>query len=200
MSLSPSPFLPCLLLLAVSSLASCRKAEISVYVAPKEVEFTPPSSVEAEPDSEPEQARKPQGKLDCQPPATWVERPSDRMNVRQFTAETPSGQVSINVTPLESMAGKEPLLVNMWRGAIGQPEFNEEEALKALLPVAVGSDSGQMFEVTGKRPDGDTSIITAFIHRDGRSWFFKLQGSPAAVAEQKSGFIDFLKTVKISAP
>lgn len=132
-------------------------------------------------------------------PDGWQQQPSDRMNAVQFSCATAGGNASVNITPLESMAGKEMLLINMWRGAIGQPELPEAEALEALIPVSIGAESGQMFEVAGKRESEEISIITAFVHHEGKSWFFKLQGTPAAVAAQKAAFVEFLKTVQIQS-
>ena len=167
--------------LVLCLMAGCRKAEIASYIAPKEVESVP-------------QKKSP---LTYKAPAEWPEAPSDRMNTAQFTCKTASGVVNINITALESMVGKELLLVNMWRGVLAQTELPEAEAMKSLLPVSVGNESGTMFEVTGKRENEEVTIVTAFVHREEKSWFFKLQGPPAAVALQKATFVDFLKTVQL---
>ena len=177
--ISPRFFLPLVLCL----MAGCRKAEIASYIAPKEVESVP-------------QKKSP---VTYRAPADWTEAPSDRMNTAQFSCKTASGVVNINITALESMAGKELLLVNMWRGVLAQPELPEAEAMKSLIPVSVGSESGTMFEVTGKRENEEVTIVTAFVHREEKSWFFKLQGPPAAVALQKATFVEFLKTVQLQS-
>ena len=169
--------------LVLCLMAGCRKVEISSYIAPKEVESVP-------------QKKSP---LTYKAPEEWAEAPPDSRNTAQFTCKTVSGVVNINITVMVSMAGKELLLTNMWRGVLAQPELPEADAMKSLIPVSVGTESGTIFEVTGKRENEDVTIVIAFVHREEKSWFFKLQGPPAAVALQKAAFVDFLKTVQLQS-
>jgi hypothetical protein len=185
----PAPWQPLSLLLTTALLAGgCRKAEIRTYIAPKDKEFT-----EQPASSEPAAALP---KVTWTLPAAWKDAGADQMSVGRFTA--PDG-VSMTITPLALMSGQEDGLVNMWRQAIGQPQLSQDEALKSLAEVEVASSKGSMFEVTGKRETEDMKVVTAFIHRDPKSWFFKLQGPPAAVDAQKPAFYEFLKSVKFDA-
>lgn len=118
------------------------------------------------------------------------------MSAGQFTCATPQGTVNVGIISLNSMQGQENLLIGMWRGSVGLSEGTEEEAAKSLSPIEIGGGPGQKFEVTGTMKGQPFRILTAFIHRDGRSWFFKIEGLPEAVETQKTAFTEFLKTVK----
>jgi hypothetical protein len=121
------------------------------------------------------------------------------MSLANFRIKTDAGEASVNITPLASMAGQETAVVNMWREQMGLQALDAGEVATALTPVEIGGDKGQLFEITGERDGKTTRIVTAFVHRDGASWFYKLQGPDAVVSAQKAAFIEFLKTVRIKA-
>lgn len=185
---------PCLRLIplplaALLIFSGCRKPEIKSYTAPKdeEEEARPVSSELAE------------GlpKISWTAPAGWTELGADNMNAARFSLP---GEANVMVTPLPLMAGNEDSLVNMWRQMLALPLLGEKEAAEALTDVAIGGTSGKLFEVAGARQEGgEMKIVTAFLHRDSRSWFFKLQGAPASVDAQRAAFLEFLKTVKFDA-
>lgn len=118
------------------------------------------------------------------------------MNAVRFTFAAPQGEVSINITALGSMQGREPMLVGMWRSVLGLPELSADDAAKALSPVEIAGEQGQMFDVAGNMETKPVRILTAFLHHGGQSWFFKMQGPPEGVESQKAAFTAFLKTVK----
>ena len=109
------------------------------------------------------------------------------------------GEASVMITPLPQMSSQEPALVNMWRQMMDQPLLEPEAAEKALSDIEVAGTKGRLFEGAGKRGTEDMKIVTAFLHRDDKSWFFKLQGSPAAVDAQRAAYGEFLKSVKFDA-
>lgn len=123
------------------------------------------------------------------------------MSLANFNLTGPNGQqAQVSVTPLQGLAGKEVPIVNMWRHQVGLPELTEDEVKQQLQGVEIAGEPGKMFEVTGK-PDGTSSpmrIVTAMVHRTGASWFYKLQGDADLVEAQKTAFVAFLKSVKIS--
>ena len=100
---------------------------------------------------------------------------------------------------MRGLAGKEGIIVNMWRQQVGQSELPADEAAKQLSPVEISDGAGKMFDVTGKTEGGAAMrIVTAMQHRGDTSWFFKLAGNDALVQAQKPAFTAFLKTVKFS--
>jgi len=188
--------LAALVLVAVSA---CRKAEIRTYVAPrdKEVVRAAPGAAEGgEPGEGPAAEREALPAVTWALPSGWTDLGSDGgMNVGQFKV----GEVMVNITPLASMEGQENMLVNMWRNVLGQPAFSEAEATAALQETEIAGGKGRFFDLSAERGGSPVRIVTAFLHREGRSWFFKLQGPPDAVGAQMEAFKGFLKTVKFGA-
>ena len=184
------------LLLAMSAIfaGGCRRAEVRTYVAPRDVE---PEAASAARD----EGEKPAGAAEL-PKVGWVVPdgwkdlgPDKTMNVGRFTA----GDAMINVTPLASMDGQEPMLVNMWRNVLGQTALSDDETKAQLKDVAIGSEKGKMFDLSAERNGEPVRIVTAFLHRGGKTWFFKLQGPPTAVADQTNAFDAFLKSVQFTS-
>ena len=133
-------------------------------------------------------------------PAGWTEAGSGQMSVASFVIAGDGGsKATVAITPLGGLAGKETVIVNMWRQQVGQTELSDDEVTKQFLPVEIAGAAGKMFDVTGKAEGGAAMrIVTAMQHRDGTSWFFKLQGSDALVQAQKEAFVAFLKTIKFT--
>jgi hypothetical protein len=192
------------------SLSACRKPEIRVYTISKELAEATPPPIPAQPGKggekggetrEEKSASRPRPQLDYKLPAGWQDAGPNQFSLVNFRIPTPSGEATVNITPLAGMAGKDAVIVNLWRSQVGEPPLEEADATANLSPVEVGGEQGKLFEITGKREGGAMEILTAFVHRPDGSWFYKLQGSPEAVASQRQAFLDFLKTIKIkSAP
>src|SRR5438132_363251 len=109
-------------------------------------------------------------------------------------------KAQVTVTPLRGLAGKEVLIVNMWRQQAGLPELSSEEVQRQLQPVEIAGEPGKMFEVTGEA-DGTNPpmrIVTAMTLRADTSWFYKLAGASGLVEAQKPAFVEFLKSIKIT--
>lgn len=132
-------------------------------------------------------------------PEGWREAGAGDMRVAGFTITGTNGQTAqVAITPLPGMAGKEGLIVNMWRQQVGLSELAADEADKQLTPVDIGGEPGKMFDMAGKSSAGETvRIVTAMANRGEVSWFYKLQGSDELVTAQKPNFVTFLKSVKI---
>ena len=185
--------------LVLAAVPACRKAEIRTYVAPRDKEVVPAATGADEGGAAGEQPAAERAALPAVTwalPSGWTDLGSDGgMNVGQFKA----GEVMINITPLASMEGQENMLVNMWRNVLGQPAFSEAEATAALKETEIAGGKGRFFDLSAERGGTPVRIVTAFLHREGRSWFFKLQGPPDAVGAQMEAFTGFLKTVKFGA-
>lgn len=184
------------------AVVGCKREEIKSYEVPKETAPIPAAPVATAPAANPHAAmpmsapKVTWGKL----PDGWVEMGPGQMSLASFSIKgSGDEQATVAVTPLRGMAGREALIVNMWRQQVGQTELSPEEATKQLSPVEIAEEAGKMFDVTGKAEGGTAMrIVTAMQHRGETSWFFKLAGNDALVQAQKPAFIAFLKTIKIS--
>ena len=177
-------------------LGGCKKPHIRVYLAPKEV---PAAAVtEAAPERMESAPQRPKPQLTYTLPPGWTEAESSSVSVASFAIKSGSAEANVAITPLPNLAGREAMVVNMWREQAGLAPIEEAELAKTLEPVEVGGKKGQMFEVLGAKEGGaPMRIVTAFYHEAGASWFYKLQGDEALVAAQKPAFVEFLKTVRV---
>jgi len=179
----PSPgwrwaaLLPALLLLG-----GCGREEVRVYTVPKDRPATSTAK-----------RLRPEWTL----PAGWRELGPGQMSVASFALPGNSGQeAQVAITPLPLMAGRESLIVNMWREQLGQEALSEAEAKKQFHPIEVGGEQGSLFEMTGQGNSQSQRTVTAMTHRSDASWFFKLSGDAALVESQMPVFFEFLKSIR----
>src|SRR6478736_9827483 len=88
-------------------------------------------------------------------PEGWREAGAGEMRVAGFTITGTNGQsAQVAITPLPGMAGRETMIVNMWRQQVGLSELSEAEAGKELTAVDIGGTPGKMFDMAGKSAAG----------------------------------------------
>jgi hypothetical protein len=87
----------------------------------------------------------------------------------------------------------------MWREQLGLPPLDGAAGTASLTPVDVGGEKGKLSDLIGTHDGQPDRMINAFVQRADGDWFYRLEGSEAAVASQKDIFIDFLKTVRMTA-
>jgi hypothetical protein len=184
------PFRSALAALGLAIFAGCQKPAITTYIAPRDL---PPPTPAAKAAGTP---AAPLPELTWKLPAGWTQGTPGQMSVATFTAQTTEGSVTINITPLPNLAGHEEDVVNMWREQVGVGPLSKAEMSQALSAVEVAGGAGQSFEIVGTREGKAVRTITAFLHRDDRSWFFKLTGDDAAAVAQKAAFFEFVKSVR----
>ena len=183
--------------LSLGIFSGCKEEKILVHSVAQESlppAAAPATSAPAAPASAGPTAPRPE--IAYTLPAGWEDLGQTSMSLANFKIKTPAGEASVNITPLASMAGQEALIVNMWREQVGQPPLAESAIASTFTPVAIGSDAGQLFSIKGMRDKQAVQIVTAFAHRDGASWFYKLQGPEAVIAAEQPAFVAFLKTVR----
>ena len=183
----------CLLLLFVAVGSGCRREEIQAYTAPKDKPAA--ASTATVP---PTPKARPQ--VTWTLPNGWQENGAGQMSVASFSIKGKGGtEAQVTITPLTKLAGRDADIVNMWREQVGLEPLDREQAAKQFEPVEVGGDRGNLFQIEGK-PEGRSAaprIITAMVHRDDASWFYKLSGDGPVVTAQKPVFIEFLKSIRI---
>lgn len=201
---------------AVLALGACERERIEVYTAPKDMPVAAAAEQHSPDDghdhshdghahaSDPHASARPQlPKLSWTLPAGWQEAPAGQMSAATFLIKSDQGEANVTITPLPNLAGKEELVVNMWRQQVGQEPLSSEDVKKALTDIEVAGGKGQFFEITGNSGGKPTRIITAMRHGvSDASWFYKLSGDEALVNAQKPAFLEFVKSVRFheSAP
>jgi hypothetical protein len=179
------------LVLVVVALAGCRREDVRVYTAPKDLSRAPAST---DPHDHSETAAHPRPQMSWKLPEGWRETAPGQMSLAAFNIA--NGDAQVTITRLPALGGREAMIVNMWREQVGREPLSPEEAAKQLQDVSVGAEQGKLFEVTSTE-ERATRIVTAMVHRGEGSWFFKLSGDTKVVDGQKPAFMDFLKSISI---
>ena len=196
------------LLLAIGAafLSACERddQQIKVYrVSKAPLESTPPPmDMSMAPNSQvptnapspgtdgmapPSSSDKPQIKWEV--PAGWTSVPASAMRHASFAAEKDGQKADISVVTFPGEGGSDLDNVNRWRGQIGLAPLQSIESV--VVPVSAGGVQFSMVDMAGT----SSRMLAAWTRRDGRSWFFKLTGSPNLVEQEKAKFTAFLQSV-----
>lgn len=136
-------------------------------------------------------------------PAGWTEKEGSQMSVATFAIASNGGQtVEASIMPFPRKV-PELTLINVWRQQLNLPVLDQAVLDRRTEEVSIGDQTGRLFDVGGSETEEEKQkrdkFLIAVLPRNGVTWFFKLQGESAAVLAQKSGFIDFLKTMEFQA-
>jgi len=194
------------LMIFALALAGCNREKITVQQVPKDSQPAAPAPMMPQPASG-GMPVDPHAGMDmgmggaAQPalkytlPTGWKEKAPSQMRVGSFDVPGKDGQnADVSIIPLAAMPPEaEVANLNMWRGAIGLPPADKAES----EPVTIGSAQGKLYEVGGEKATG--RILVAMLNRDGLSWYFKMSGPDALVREQKTAFLEFVKSISFEA-
>ncbi len=192
--------------LAMSSLlmSGCRKDDVRVYQAPKDLE-TPPSSSPS-PASVP--IEREVAKSDSKPkgppwtvPSGWVEQATSGMRVASYLVKATDGRAAdISVVALEGVAGGELSNVNRWREQIGLGAVTEEQLAGLRTTVPAGGRQVVFYEMAGEKPvlDGKykARTLASILPAGAMTVFFKMTGEEALVALEKTRFLAWIRSVE----
>jgi hypothetical protein len=200
-------FLPAVCLLFA---AACGDSQIKTYRVAKE-DNTPKiaphdhATEEGAPPPMAAHSSAPIPKVSWTLPKGWKELPSQGIRKASFGVEGPDGKMAqVMVIPLPGASNIELESVNMWREELGLNPVNKDEVSAQAKPVEVGGAKGNLFEMVSEKSKpgtiDKTRTLGAIAEHEGALWFVKMTGADGLVAEQKSTFIDFLKSLKFEAP
>jgi len=210
--------LPLLLVLA----AGCHRDDVKVYQTTKDSDQTPASTAPAQSTDSPNPPLPPghpdisslpgmsptatpgagSAQLTWKTPAGWTELAPGQMRVGSFKITGADGKLAdVSIIPLGGVAGGNVANVNRWRGQIGLEPVSADEINKIAQAVEIAGQPAEMYALSGKNPgNGEPAGILAAITQCGdTAWFFKMTGDPGLIAEQKSAFVEFLKSVKFAS-
>lgn len=121
-------------------------------------------------------------------PASWIAKPLGQMRKGSYAA----GEADLSITVLSAAAN--PLLenINRWRRQIALPPLS---AADVPAQTANTTSGNLQFTVIDYANNGNR-VVGAILYAGDEAWFFKLSGPDAAVASQKTAFLEFLQTVK----
>lgn len=181
-------------LILAGFLAGCGRNDVQVYQVAKEPAGAPNQAM---PPGHPDTAAA-GPRLRWQLPTGWEEVPAGEMRLASFRVKGSNGQqADISIVPLPGLAGGDMENVNRWRNQVGATPLTQEDFQKAGESVAIDKTDAKLYEQSGKVPASgeDGRILAAILHRQGETWFFKMNGSDELVAQQKPAFVNFLKSM-----
>ena len=82
--------------------------------------------------------------------------------------------------------------VNRWRGQIGLGPTTQGQLDEDAQTIKVDETDGHYFKLVGK----NQTILAVIVNRDGKAWFFKLQGNSKLADSEQKRFEAFVKSVK----
>ena len=193
---------------------ACRDAKVASYRVPKEKDPEMPAanvaSTDAAAPAAPANASAPApgagmaatpvatasgAGLTWTAPATWKVKAASAMRKGSFTISGDGGDADLSITAFPGDVGGELANINRWRGQVSLAPLSEGEVAAAVTRVSAnGLAIGVVdFVGTGATPQ---RILGAMVPYGSATWFFKLMGPDAVVAQAKPSFLEFLKTVK----
>lgn len=133
-------------------------------------------------------------------PAGWTAKPLGAMRKGSFTVPGEGGaSADLSITAFPGAVGGDLANVNRWRGQVGLAPIAEGELAGSITTIQAIGLTVSLVDLPSADP-AQTRILGAMVPYQGAMWFFKLTGPGALVGAVKPAFIDFLKTVKATAP
>jgi hypothetical protein len=123
-------------------------------------------------------------------PGEWTELPAKQMTVARFAVPEKNGaraEVSVSIFP--NATGGTLANINRWRGRLALPDITSDQ-----LPEVVQPLEGMPEALLADLKNQGQQLLGAIVPRDGKYWFYKLEGGAEAVAPQRDNFIRFVKS------
>jgi hypothetical protein len=147
------------------------------------------STMEAVNSPPPSNPQAPQIKWEM--PAGWATAPPAPMRYASFTAAENGQTADISIVTFPGDGGNDGDNVNRWRQQIGLPPLEAGHS-ESVVPMKIGENTFSTIDVSGTK----SRVVTAWVRRDGRTWFFKLSGPDKVVEKEKPKFVKFLQSVR----
>lgn len=190
-----------LLALAAAVLSGCdSRPDVATYPVPKEHQHTAAAPSAA---GGGQQMRALPGMAEAtahahQPewraPQEWRPLPTNNIRRGAWNVSNPAGaQAEVTVTVFAGDVGGLLQNVNRWRGQIGLGDISAEQLPEVVVERELGKERSQV--VTLINPANNTASITAIVPHDNMSWYFKIMGDAALIAEQAPQWENFLRSI-----
>jgi len=131
-------------------------------------------------------------------PADWQEGQLAQFLIAKFIIKgAGDATASVNVSQLSGDGGGLLSNVNRWHQQLSSAAISGEELLK--LPVIDASGvKATLVDITGTYPlsKKPARLVGVVLPLGGQTWFYKLMGDPAVVAQQKDALIKFVQSAK----
>ena len=177
-------------LLALSGLLllGCRRDEVRRYRIAKEAAPAPATNpaTQAIP-----------GGLQWTLPQGWTLAEGDGMRYATLKPSA-SGKIDISVIALTGSAGGELANVNRWRDQMGLPPAQSEKDLAGMRKTTTSAAGDvAVFDFTRPGAEKTRMIVGLLGAADGNTWFLKMTGDEAPVAQAKKEFLQWIGSLRL---
>lgn len=133
-------------------------------------------------------------------PAGWEPKAANAMRKGSYAIGGTAGDTAeLAITAFPGDVGGEVANVNRWRGQLQLAPLAAEEVSAGLMRMEVNGLSVTVVDFSNEASPPQR-MLGAIVPFGSSTWFFKLMGSRAVVAEAQPAFLEFLRTVKPAIP
>jgi hypothetical protein len=136
----------------------------------------------------------PSGEPKWDAPSIWQEKPPSAMVLKSFSVGDADHEAKISITAFPGDVGGPLANVNRWRKQLSLEPVAESDL--SNLTTSIDVLGGKATLVDMKSTDGKTRMIAATVPRKEKTWFYKLMGDEATVAQEREAFVKFVQTVR----
>jgi hypothetical protein len=193
----PAWLRPVLLVLALPlGIVACRETKVAQYRIPKEADTPAPAAAAPVAGTNgPAVAVVGANELEWTAPAAWVTKPLTAMRKGSYAVGGDAG-ADLAITAFPGDVGGDLANVNRWRGQLQLPPISEADLPAAFSPLTANGLALKVVDLAG----GGQRMLGAIVPHGGATWFFKLSGPEVVVAQAKPAYLEFLQSVRASAP
>jgi len=133
-------------------------------------------------------------------PADWQEGQIAQFLVAKFIIKGEGdAAAAVNVSQLADDGGGLLPNVNRWHQQLGSAAITEEDLAKLPVIDAAGVKA-TLVDISGTDPRSGkpARLVGVVLPLAGQTWFYKLMGDPAVVAQQKDALVKFVQSAKYS--
>ena len=136
-------------------------------------------------------------------PANWEKQPPAPMRLSSYRVKGADGSLAdISLVILSGEAGGVLENVNRWLSQIGQPPLTQEQLSRQIQHVGTNLGDVLVVDLEGLPPGADPAkdgrIIAGIAAGNGGTLFFKMRGNAALAESQKTAFLKWIGTVRLS--
>lgn len=190
-------------------LAACRDQKVAAYRVPKEKDPELPAAI-AEASAAPNAPMTPAAGatmaatpvatasgagLTWAAPAAWKTKAGSAMRKGSYAVGDASAEADLSITAFPGDVGGEVANINRWRGQVSLPPLAEADVASAVTRLTSNDLAITIVDCAGTGA-GAQRILGAIVPFGGATWFFKMLGPDATVAQARPDFLAFVKTVK----
>ena len=184
------------MLTLLAFVASCERAAVREYVAPKQ---TLPHPAALREEIEQAQNSAPIPAISLKAPQHWQRQPPAPMRKASFVVQEADGaKVDISVTSFPGESGGLLANINRWRGQLGLDAVDAEQLESTIERRTLAGREFVIVDFANEQAPADKKqrVIGAIVPASDETWFFKMTGSDALTAAQKPAFLEVLKSVE----